>query len=227
MKNGGPYTKKQRDSRRNEVFRLHLEQGKSAVAISKILGVSRNTVNEDIQFWYDQLDEDYLGYDYNSWVAKQLQRLESQRSRLLDQLEKEKDAKKILIIEDRLYRLDVKLLELTEKLLHNKRKIDITIEDIDEELVKRIIRFILLEHPSTKSITHFKDEIEKCVIVLLRCTARKSSMVIFKMQELGLQLYKVRRQIDVLDVGDEYYLWDFAKARGYINQREYDKKQEL
>ena len=156
-------------------------------------------------------------------VVKQLQRLESQRDRLLDQLEKEEDTKNNLAVEDRVYRLDVKLLELTEKILKGKSKAGITTNDIDEDLVKRVARFILLENSSVKS-TIYEDEIAKCAITLLRCTSRKSMMILFKMRELGLDLYKIKRQFDVLYTGDEYNLWDFAKARGYVNEKEFDKK---
>ena len=166
MKNGGPYTKKQREERRNKVFKLHIEQGKSAVAISKILDVNRNTINEDIQFWNDQLDENYLKYDYTSWVAKQFQRLESQRGRLFDHLNE--DDENYLAIEDRIYRIDAKILEYAEKTMKDKAKVNTTIKDIDEGLVKRVIRFILLENFSEGSAIS-EEEIKKEAIACLRC----------------------------------------------------------
>ncbi|KAF6246757.1 hypothetical protein C6990_06460 [Nitrosopumilus sp. b3] len=158
MKNGGPYTKKQREERRNKVFKLHIEQGKSAVAISKILDVNRNTINEDIQFWNDQLDENYLKYDYTSWIAKQFQRLESQRGRLFDHLNE--DDENYLAIEDRIYRLDTKILEYAEKNMKDKTKVNTIIKDIDEGLVKRVIRFILLKNFSEGSAIS-EEEIKK------------------------------------------------------------------
>ena len=222
MKNGGPYTKKQREERRNKVFKLHIEQGKSAVATSKILGVNRNTINEDIQFWNDKFNDDYLKYDYTSWVAKQFQRLESQRDRLIDQL-KEEDTKNKLAIEDRIYRLDVKILEFAEKILKGKSKAEISTKDIDEDLVKRVTKFILLEKSAETTIS--EEGIEKYAITLLKYNSRKSMMVLSKMYELGLKLYKRERQYGESHTSDRYNLWEFAMARDYINEMEFEKRE--
>jgi len=222
VKNGGPYTKKQREERRNEVFKLHIEQGKSAVVISKILDVNRNTINDDIQFWNDQLDKDYLKYDYTSWIVKQLQRLESQRGRLFDQL-KEGDVKNNLAIEDRIYRLDVKILEFIEKILKGKTKAGITTRDTNEDLVKSVTRFILLESSEAGSSIS-ENEIEKCAIMLLKCDSGKSRMILHDMYELGLRLCKRESQLGELHSGDKYNLWEFAMTRDYVTAIEFEKK---
>jgi len=48
-KKGGPYSKKDRDSRIDEVCRLHFEYGYSAKKISELMKVNRNTINSDIK----------------------------------------------------------------------------------------------------------------------------------------------------------------------------------
>ena len=45
IKKGGPYTKKEQDERRQEVFKLHFEKGYSASKIFEMLKVNRNTIN--------------------------------------------------------------------------------------------------------------------------------------------------------------------------------------
>ena len=47
-KKGGPYSKHDRDARRNEVYKLHFEYGYSARKIADLMKVNRNTVNGDI-----------------------------------------------------------------------------------------------------------------------------------------------------------------------------------
>ncbi len=42
-KKGGPYSKAERDRRRNEVYRLHFEYGYTARKISELMKVNRNT----------------------------------------------------------------------------------------------------------------------------------------------------------------------------------------
>jgi len=59
-KNGGPYTKNEQEKRRNEVFKLAIEQGKSAVKIAEILKVNRNTVNGDIKILYHELGNEWI-----------------------------------------------------------------------------------------------------------------------------------------------------------------------
>jgi len=47
-KKGGPYSKQDRDSRIDEVCRLHFEYGYSAKKISELMKVNRNTINNDL-----------------------------------------------------------------------------------------------------------------------------------------------------------------------------------
>ncbi|MGI0008151.1 MAG: hypothetical protein ACRD92_00855 [Nitrosopumilaceae archaeon] len=77
VKKGGPYTKKEQEDRQQEVFRLHFEKGYSAVKISEILNVNRNTINEDIRHWYSQLAQELKSQDLVSWSIEQFHRLES------------------------------------------------------------------------------------------------------------------------------------------------------
>ena len=48
-KEGGPYTKQQQQERRKKVNELYFEKHLSALKIADILGVNRNTINEDIK----------------------------------------------------------------------------------------------------------------------------------------------------------------------------------
>ena len=57
-KNGGPYTKKDQEKRRNQVYTLHFEKGYPAVRIADELGVNRNTISEDIKYWYSSIKEE-------------------------------------------------------------------------------------------------------------------------------------------------------------------------
>jgi len=57
-KKGGPYTKDDQESRRNEVGRLHFEYGYSARKIADIMKINRNTINSDIKYLYDAIKEE-------------------------------------------------------------------------------------------------------------------------------------------------------------------------
>jgi transposase len=105
---GGPYTKQEQETRKEQVFELHFEQGISAVQIAKILGVNRNTITKDIQILYSKLREDKPEYGKN-WLDKQLFRLESQRTRLQQILQKEIALKDTLQIEKSITYIDLSI----------------------------------------------------------------------------------------------------------------------
>jgi len=105
---GGPYTKQEQEIRKEQVFELHFEQSISAVQIAKILGVNRNTITKDIQILYSKLREDKPEYGKN-WLDKQLFRLESQRTRLQQILQKEIALKDTLQIEKSITYIDLSI----------------------------------------------------------------------------------------------------------------------
>ena len=74
-KNGGRYNKKDQDKRRGQVHTLHFEKGYSAVKIAQTLGVSRNTINEDIKYWYSNIKEE-VKQENDDYIIRQMGRLE-------------------------------------------------------------------------------------------------------------------------------------------------------
>ncbi|MCA9827692.1 MAG: hypothetical protein KC444_04780 [Nitrosopumilus sp.] len=62
-KTGGPYTRKEQEKRRNQVYDMHFEKGYSAVRIAESIKINRNTVNEDIKYWYAQVSSDFDNSD--------------------------------------------------------------------------------------------------------------------------------------------------------------------
>ena len=114
-KKGGPYTKNEKMKRQNEVYKLHFEHGYSAVKISDMLRINRNTINNDISHWYTSLAEEWDSYDIESWYMKQVRRLESQRRRILEELSKEEDASARLSIEKMILDIDSKLMNFISK----------------------------------------------------------------------------------------------------------------
>ena len=111
-KRGGPYTTKQRLDRQNEVLKLHFEYGYPATKIADLMKINRNTINDDINQGYEQLSKDWNKYDLDSWLMKQIQRFESQRSRLLQELEKQGTIKEKLQIEKLIYEIDCKIVQI-------------------------------------------------------------------------------------------------------------------
>lgn len=103
VKKGGPYTKKEQDDRRQEVFKLHFEKGYSAIKISEMLNVNRNTINEDIRYWYSELASE-LNHDVTTWAIEQYHNFESQKNRLVEHLEKEESIQYKIALEKLIFR---------------------------------------------------------------------------------------------------------------------------
>ena len=84
----GPYTKSKKEIRRNEVFRLHFEYGYSARKIADLMKISRNTINGDIDFLYGNMVKNYDLINPKTAIIKQLTKLEIQKTRLREFLDK-------------------------------------------------------------------------------------------------------------------------------------------
>ena len=130
-KKGGPYPKNEKIKRQNEVFRLHFELGYSAVRISEMMKVNRNTINSDISYWFSILHKEWNNYDIDSWCMKQMHRLESQRTRLFKELENTETVSVKLSIEKMILDIDTKMMNFVLKSILNQ-------ENVKENAVKWI-----------------------------------------------------------------------------------------
>ena len=109
---GGPFTKQERFLRRQEIYNLHFEFGYSALKISQMTKVNRHTVENDIKYWYSKLADDWKENDIDGWAQKQISRLESQRTQLLEELKNQNDLKAKLAIRKMIIGIDEKIVKL-------------------------------------------------------------------------------------------------------------------
>jgi len=115
-KKGGPYTKYDQNERKNKVYNLHFEKGYSAIKIAERLHVNRNTINEDIKYWYAKVSEE-LPNSSSSLLLKQIQRLEAQQARLLEELEKCTEFKDKVILERLLFAINSRIASHASKIV--------------------------------------------------------------------------------------------------------------
>lgn len=109
-----PFTKNERQKRRLEVFRLHVDLGCSAVKISEMMKINRNTINQDIKWCYEQI-RITLDKTPGQMLDKQLFRHETQRERLVRNLEQTTNLQEKLAIEKLLLDLDSKIASIMLK----------------------------------------------------------------------------------------------------------------
>jgi len=121
IKKGGPYTKKEQEKRKDEVFKLHFEYGYSAVQIANLLNVNRNTINDDIKYWYSELYKS-TNFKYSKdWLDKQFSRLEMQRARLRKELDEDISLKDRLQVERLITNIDLSISSFVVKIETSKK----------------------------------------------------------------------------------------------------------
>ncbi len=119
QKSGGPCSRGQRRKRRQEVFRLHFEQGIPAIKIADMMQVNRNTINDDIKWLYKEMSDKLEGPEWEGYLSKQFVRLETQHSRLLSYLAEAGDMDQKIVIEKQLADMDFRLASMMEKLKYD------------------------------------------------------------------------------------------------------------
>jgi len=117
LKKGGRYTRKEQEERKIQVYHLHFEENKSAIKIAELLHVNRNTVNEDIRYWHLQLANEFNAQDLTAKMTKQIQRMEIQRDRLLEDLEEAEGMDEKLKLERFISDIDNRLVQLFSKMI--------------------------------------------------------------------------------------------------------------
>jgi hypothetical protein len=119
----GPYSKQEKEKRRNEVYRLHFDYGYSARKISDLMKVNRNTINGDISFWYHKVGNTQNIFDPEVTIIMNLRRFEEQRSRLREQIDKVSEFSEKLSLERMVFDIDSKILQIYQKLGESTRRI--------------------------------------------------------------------------------------------------------
>lgn len=228
-KNGGPYTKKEQEERRLKVYQHHFVEKKSAVEISVIVGVNRNTINDDINFWYQQLSNQLEEQDLQTRIVTQLQRKEIRRGRLFEYLEETENLNEKIRIEKLMNEIDDDLYHYYSKMISNgitKLKPTVKPVDIDESEIKEFVRELVLSdtEPFSDDV-YSEEELITHYIERTKCDVEYAKSVIKKMIRDGLSQCE---QIGVnnkntpfhVDPSYTYNLAKFGKMRSYLTKDE-------
>lgn len=119
-KNGGPYSKRDKDKRMNEVYRLHFEYGYSARKIAEMMNINRNTINRDVDYWHHKIGKNLEFLNVEKIIITTLQRLEIQQSRLREQLDKATSYSERMGIERLIFDINSKILHANQKLVESE-----------------------------------------------------------------------------------------------------------
>jgi len=234
-KQGGPYTKKEREKRRKNVYELHFQKCKSAVKIAEELNLNRNTVNVDIKFWYSQMANELEIKDLVLKAIKQIYNSELQKTRLFEDLEKTSNLDEKLRIEKLLFEIDSRLTQLIIKIIVSGKSLIPKTEliEISENKIKEFVRRLILEDdfpyesPYDEDI-YSENEIKFELLRKTKCDMKYTENFFQRMLELGLQLCKETR-INPSRFSEEYdntftyNIGKFAHLRNYMSIEEFVK----
>lgn len=237
IKKGGRYTKKEQEQRKIEVYHLHFEQNKSAVKIAELLEVNRNTINEDIHYWHRQLAGEFQAQDLTAKMTRQIQRMEIQRDRLLDDLEEADSLDERIRIERFISDIDNRLTQLFSKMIsQGKTKLEAAAnpeeeskEEKREELeVQGFVRDLILEEGDPKSEhVYSENELKINFIKKTKSNLTEANKIMEKMKEYGLSLFEQSSEKDESDLSnatddfsETYNLAKFVNMRGYLTKED-------
>ena len=122
-KKGGPYSKSERRARQKEVYRLHFEYGYNSSKIAELMNVNRNTIYGDLDFWYSISMDNVNKFDPFLAIRIGLERLDVQRSRLREQLDKVETFQEKLALERLMLEIDSKILNIHNKITSSTRNL--------------------------------------------------------------------------------------------------------
>ncbi len=220
IKKGGPYTQREQEERKIQVYHLHFEENKSAVKIAELLNVNRNTINDDIRYWYLQLANEMKAQNLSAKMTKQIQRMEIQRDRLLGDLENAESLTEKISIEKFISEIDNKLVQFFSKMiLSGKTELEPTVklEEINEEEIKNFTISLVKKRNFVFKLCSFSEEdIQYEIIKLTKCDRDRARKFFRKMMDLGLGLCR--------DEDDDYEIHNLQK---FCIMREYVSKDEL
>jgi len=174
-KKRGPSNKLSKKKRLDKVRELYFEEEYSKVDVAETLGISRNTVTSDVQYWKNEYEKQGMGDEIKEFFYKQKSFLESQKRRLLKKLKTESDfdsqnklVKLLLGVSDRQMKFYLKFSPMVKKSPKVSKKLvkkiirELTFDKFsfsgDGDLIKEIIRKTKYDVPTAKSIV---DEMRK------------------------------------------------------------------
>ena len=211
-KTGGPYSKDERIKRQNEVSRLHFEFGYSVTKISSMMNVNRNTINQDIKSLYSEI-KDELKENSKDLLLKQIGRLEAQRNRIIESLNKIKN-KNYDVLENAI-RYEKLLLDVDSKINVILSKISsdnlgkTTSYKISQEKIKDFVLFLLIKYSKGRMIN--EEELTCEILNIYQCDTKGAIEILSYLKEIGIDSCK---KFGTSNYG--YDLIEFALMRRYI-----------
>ena len=161
----GPYTKSEKETRRNEVYSLHFDYSYSARKIAKMMNKPRSTINADIDFWYSKIIDSTNFIDPENTISINLSRMELQRTRIREYLDNYDSLQDKLAIERMLDNVTFRINNISLKLNDSvQRKYDYIVKEVNKIAEKNHLKFKFITLFDLKRVsTKTHDKIKKLI----------------------------------------------------------------
>jgi len=212
-KKRGPSNKLSKKKRLDKVRELYFEEEYSIVDVAKNLGMHRNTITSDVQYWIDEFDKQGMGDEITEFFYKQKTFLESQKRRLLKKVKTESDfdsqnklVKLLFGLHDRQVKFYLKFFPMVKKS-----------PKVSKKLVKKIVRELTFDEFSFSN----QGELIKEIIRKTKYDVPTAKSIVDEMRKLGLD-YTENPGIDYTSMLDlkKTSMTELATICGYLSSKE-------
>lgn len=209
-KNGGPFTKPEQNKRRKQVYHLYFEMNYPIVKIAENLDVNRKTVSDDLKCFYTESAEQWKQQDLFSSILLHVEKLESQKMRLSEELQKTDLIKEKIAIEKLLFSIESKLGQVGIKLLENILTDSVPV-DPEKEIKEIVSHLISIKNKGSYFFTY--DEICYEILKFKKCDEFYAENYFHEMNDLGLGYCQIEKKKP--DEPEVFDIKKFAEIRGY------------
>ncbi|MGQ0795139.1 MAG: hypothetical protein ACT4N5_03010 [Nitrosopumilaceae archaeon] len=121
----------------NEVYRLHFDYGYSARKIAELMKVNRHTIDGDLDYWYSRVTKHYNLFNPEHAVIFKLERMETQRTRLRDMLDRTQDISEKITIERLIFDLESKMINTDMRLTESIHRVHTNYTNMVNDYLKK------------------------------------------------------------------------------------------
>lgn len=177
--------------------------------------INRNTINSDIKQEYAKMSKEFSEFDIGSFMIKQLNRLESQRTRLLEDLDGQIEMHDKLVIEKLIFDIEQKMIQFSSKISPKQDFIDEDQHKISEEKISHVTRNII-KNVGLDAVKMKQSDILFRIISNEKCEMSTANQIYDRMMDFGLKLCSDNYEL-------EFNLLQFGYLRDFIKMDDHDE----
>jgi len=212
---GGRYTKTEKENRQDRVYNMHYEQGMSALQIAKRLNVNRNTINDDIKYLTSQIAASFSKMEIRHKFLDKIGTLEIQKEKMI-KYRNSLDFESRIKLEKFISNIDFKIAGMFSKIYTSDvpEKYDISNEDF-VNVIKQICY-----SPHIQNISDIGDQsIKKAIFLATAASTKYVNDFFTMMKDEGLTFYSKFVTANLFE-NEKFDLASFVVAKKILSQNE-------